>query len=361
MAQLPILSQTRVLPLTRLQRERLLPAHGNILVDVGSRVSALDIIARAETAGHLCPIPIARYMHSAEATLHIHLLKKPGAKVEAREIIASKREFFGMLQRIYRAPGPGRIATVQRTWMALELRDAPFELRALYRGSVINVMPQVGVVIEATGALVQGVWGSGGEGYGPLKKMVDAPDAILTEEKVDASARAAILLAGGGATENAIRSAVIERASGMIVGGLSPQLKDLVVALGFPTLITDGFGERAVAAPIFELLNSHVGEETILNTTPRTRGGAMRPEVFIPVAPSAGPVTAMSPANLTTQVDARVRIVAAPHLGEIGKIVKIPKMPQALESGIAAWGAEVQLSTGARVFVPWENLELIDG
>lgn len=361
MAQLPILPQTRVLPLTRIQRERRLPVNGNILVNMGSRVNALDVIARSEAAGRLHPIPIARYMQSSEATLHKHLLKPPGAKVEAGEIIASKREFFGTLRRIYRAPGPGRIAAVQRTWMALELTDVPFELRALYRGSVVNVMPQVGVVIEATGALVQGVWGSGGEGCGPLKKVVDAPDAILTDEKIDVSARGAILLAGGGATENAIRSAVMEHAAGMIVGGLSPQVKDLVVTSGFPTLVTDGFGERAMAAPIFELLNAHVGEEATLNTTTRTRDGTVRPEVFVPVAPSAGAVTAAPPANLTTEVGARVRIIAAPQLGEIGKIVKIPKMPQTLESGISAWSAEIQLSTGPHVFVPWENLELIDG
>lgn len=364
MAQPSILSKTRVLPLTRIQRERLLPARGHIIVDIGRRVNALDIIARSEVGGRLHPIPIARYLHSSEAALHKHLLKDSGAKVEAREIIASKREFFGMLQRIYRAPGPGRIAAVQGTWMTLELMDTPLELRALYRGSVVNVMTQVGVVIEATGALVQGIWGGGGEGYGPLKKMVDTPDAILTDEKIDASTRGTILLAGGGTTENAIQRAVTEHAAGMIVGGLSPRLKDWVVTLGLPILVTDGFGECAMAAPIFELLNSHVGEEAALNTTtPRTaRGdGTGRPEVFIPATPSTSTVAAVPPPNLAVDIGARVRIIAAPHLGTVGKIVDIPKMPQTLESGISTWSAEVQLGMGDHVFVPWENLELIDG
>jgi len=46
-------------------------------------------------------------------------------------------------------------------------------------------------------------------------------------------------------------------------------------------------------------------------------------------------------------------------MGNVGKILDAPTLPQVLESGVSAWGADVELLTGSRVFVPWENLELI--
>lgn len=357
---IPVLSQTRVTPLTRIRRERLLPVRGEVVAAIGSRVDPLDVVARAAGEGRLRPVPLARYMHLTEASLDKHLLKRPGESLQAREIIASKPELFGTLRRIYRAPGAGRVASLQGTWMGIELIGEPIELKALYRGVVVNVMPRLGIIVEATGLLAQGVWGGGGEGYGVLKKMVDAPDGVLTEDKIDVSARGIVMLAGAGITETALRRAAQERAAGLIVGGLAPQLQAVVQEVGLPTVMTEGFGERPMAPPIFDLLAAHNGEEASLNTSTRRRGAAMRPEVFVPVtAADKDALDAQSRAPLTGKVDARVRLLNAPHRGALGKIVRVPELPQSLPSGISAWGAEIEKSGGARVFVPWENLELI--
>ena len=64
--------------------------------------------------------------------------------------------------------------------------------------------------------------------------------------------------------------------------------------------------------------------------------------------------------TLMAEVGARVRVIVAARTAGIGKIVEVAKAPRVLESGVSAWGAEVELNTGERVFVPWENLELID-
>ncbi|MDE3092070.1 MAG: hypothetical protein KGJ80_22070, partial [Chloroflexota bacterium] len=274
--------------------------------------------------------------------------------------IASKPELFGTLQRVYRAPSAGRIATLAGAWLAMDLIDAPFELTALYRGTVVNVMPRLGVVVEAVGALVQGVWGAGGEGYGVLKKIVDTPDAILAEDKIDVALRGSILIAGAGVTEEAMRRAARERVAGLIVGGMKASLKDLAASLALPTLITDGFGDCAMSAPIFELLTAHHGDEASINTAFGSRTAA-RPEVFIPVMASGmSGGAALPPSTLVADIGARVRVVTDASRGAIGKILAVPETPRTLESGVTAWGAEVELTTGDRVFVPWENLELID-
>ncbi len=358
MAELPALAQTRILPLARIRRERVLRTRGEVLVAMGARVGALDIVARSDTLGHIRPVPLARYLHVPESAVGKYLRKQPGENVQARDIIASKPELFGTLQRVYRAPGAGRIAALNGSWLTLDLAETPFELKALYRGSVVNIMPRLGIVVEAIGAVVQGVWGAGGEGYGVLKKIVDSPSAVLAEDKIDVVSRGAILLAGG-VTEEAIRRAAREHISGLIVGGLAPRLRDLAASLNLPLLVTDGLGEETMSAPIWDLLVSHDGEEASINTSPAGHTAA-RPEVFIPVMAPGGAGTALPPPTLVAELGARVRVVAASHYAGIGKIAQVPPAPRVLESGVSAWGAEVELNTGERLFVPWENLELID-
>jgi hypothetical protein len=355
----PTLAQTRVLTFARIRRERMLPQRGSVAVLAGNRVGALDVVAKSDAMGHLRPLPLARYLHTKETALEKYLLKKPGEEVADREVIAARPESFGLLRRIYRAPGTGRIAALQGAWLAFNLIDAPFELRALYRGTVINVLARQGVVIEATGALVQGVWGAGGEGYGVLRKMVDTPDARLGDEQVDVTARGAVLFAGAGVTEGALRRAKQEYAAGVIVGGLAPQLRPVIIELALPTLVTDGFGERPMSAPIFDLLAAHVGEETVVNA-PTDPLNPIRPEAFIPILATGGAGEAvLPPPTLVAQIEARVRVNGGARLGEIGKIAEIPTRPRTLESGVMAWGAEIELNTGEHLFVPWENLELI--
>lgn len=355
----PIVAESRALALTRVQRQRWLPLAGEVMVTAGTRVDGVEIIARANAVEHLHPIPLARYMRLNENTLQKHLLKLPGEYVQSRDIIASKPEYLGTLRRIYRAPGNGRFASLQGTWITFDLSDEPFRLRALYRGTVISVLPRRGVVIEAVGALVQGVWGTG-EANGVLKLMVDTANSILMEEKVDISVRGAVMLAGSGITSAAIRRAVEEQAAGLIVGSLHAAQKELVLAQHLPTLVTEGFGERAMATQTFQLLMSHGEEEIALNAS--MPAAEMHPEVFIPAKPtSSGAVVGLPSPALTLQIGARVRIIAEPHPGQIGKISALISTPQVLENGLSAWGAEIELGSGERVFAPWENFELIDG
>jgi len=352
---IPSLPQTRVFAMGRIKRERMLPVRGAVLVQNGGRVGSLDVVAKSDTPGHLRPVPLARYLRTTESDLAKYLVRNTGDAIQPRDLIASRPEMFGALRRTYRAPAAGRIAALQGAWLTLDLADKPFELPALYRGTIVNVLQRLGVVIEATGALAQGVWGAGGESYGILKKMVSAPDQILEEDKVDLSARGVILIAGG-VTEGTIRRAAQEHIAGLVVGGLQPQLRELIKSLNLPTVVTDGLGATAMSAPFYDLLSSHDGDEAIVNTF----GGspsATRPEVFIPLLATGD--AAVVPPTLTAHVGAVIRAIGGKHLGATGKIVNLPATARNLESGISAWGAEIELGSGDRFFEPWENIELI--
>lgn len=354
----PIVSQRRSLPLVRVERERVLPFTGDVMVGEGTQVDGLDMVARSSSIGHLRPIPLARYLQVKEAAIKKHLLKQPGEVIEEHEIIASKPEYFGTLQRIYRAPSNGRIASLEGTWMALDLSDEPFSLQALYRGTINKVLPRRGVIIEAVGALVQCAWGAG-EAFGVLKPIVDAPSVMLMENMIDVSARGAILLAGKGVSDAAIRRAVKEHAAGLIVGGLRPQQKEMVISLNLPTLLTEGFGEYAMSEPTFQLLLSHTGEETVLNGS--VRASEMHPEAFVPAKSILIEADeAAAPVRLTAQLGASVRAIAEPHMSALGKIAAMVPTSQTLEHGLSTRVAEIEFDSGERAFVPWENLELVD-
>ena len=51
----------------------------------------------------------------------------------------------------------------------------PVEVNAYVRGRVVEELPGEGVVVEATGALLQGIFGVGGETWGALAMAVDSP------------------------------------------------------------------------------------------------------------------------------------------------------------------------------------------
>lgn len=355
----PIVSESRVLSLARFQRQRMLPIAGDVMVAAGARVDGTEIVARANAVERLRPIPLARYMRANETSLRKHMRKLPGEYVQAREIIAAKPEYLGALQRIYRAPANGRVASLQGTWITLDLSDEPFQLRALYRGTVTVVIPRRGVVIESAGALVQGSWGVA-EAIGVLKPIVSDPSELVKEEKIDMAVRGAVIVAGSGITNAAIRRAVEEQAAGLIVGSLGAAQRDLVSAQHLPTLVTEGFGDYPMADQTFQLLSQHAEEEIALIAS--RPADETRPEAFIPVKPASGSsAVGLAAPALKPEIGARVRIIADPNFGMVGKISALPRAPLTLESGLSAWGVEIDLGAGDRLLVPWENIELIDG
>jgi hypothetical protein len=249
--------------------------------------------------------------------------------------------------------------------MVLDLDGPPFDLNALYRGAVVSLTPRLGAVIEGQGALIQGAWGSGREGYGVLKVVAKTPEDILQAESLDVDARGMILVGGAGVTEEALRHAESLQAQGIIVGGLEARLLELAKKMELPIIVTEGFGHVPISQPIFELLSQCNGQDAAVNSATRMRGGALRPEIFIPLVSSRlserGAPRELT--SLSVQPGSKVRVIREPYLGRTGRL------PQELlikwssdESGARQPSVEVELDDArgtARAIIPWTNLELI--
>ena len=323
--------------------ERLLPFPGEVLVKEGERVEPEDVVAVAfwPTQAHL--LQVARALSVSEGDLPKYLRKGVGETVEGREVIAATK---GVLIRHCRAPASGRIAAQAHGRLLLEA-SSPWELRALLRGFAIEVIPYRGVVMEASGATLEGIWSNGKEAYGVLKRVVGE----FVPQALDLGYHGAILVGESWATEEGLKKASEIEARGVVVGGLDSSLREMALSLPFPVVITEGFGKAPMAEPLFSFLQGHEGREvSILRSKFPQRG-----QVVIPFYRSAGEPEGKAPA---LEEGALVRLIKEPHLGKVGRLAT-PPQKRKMEWGGEFLGAEVDME-GERAFIPLTNLEPLE-
>jgi hypothetical protein len=239
----------------------------------------------------------------------------------------------------------------------IEAAPSTFELCAHIKGQVTNVMPDLGVLISTVGALIQGVWGSGGEAEGVLKLLVDSPQKPLRARSIDVSCHGTLVVGGRILDEKTLEQAMEANVRGIIAGSASADLCPYFEALPFPVILTEGFGSLPMSQPVFSLLQSNMGREATLNADTQTRWDVKRPEVIIPLR-SEEELQPKDTGPLPLEVGMQVRVVRAPYLGAVGTVSYLPVLPQSVESGVRLPVAEVDLEDEA-VLVPLANLELI--
>jgi hypothetical protein len=231
-------------------------------------------------------------------------------------------------------------------------------MHALLSGLVFNVMPERGVVIAATGALIEAAWGTGEQSSGRLRVLTGSPDQAMTPELVLPTCQGYVVVGGQLSRRETLQQAARVRVRGMIVGSLHADLFPLLQVLPYPVLLTEGFGKMGMLSQTFSLLQDHDGREAMLSTVSPVSGIARRPEILIPVESTAEFLSyEHHPLRLT--IGSEVRGLRAPYLGQQGRIVALPNSPQLLESGLQQSVAKVELTCGQQAWIPLINLEAI--
>ncbi len=362
---IPQLPQVRVSNSARIRRARELSIPGEVSGAVGLRVGAQDVIARAYPPKIRRALSLTRVIGVREADVPKRLLKHVGDPVEAREIIIAKPINFGVQRLVYRAPEAGQIAAIQGSWMILDIYDTPQEVLALYRGSIVNVTPRRSAVIEAQGALVQGVWGSGKEAVGVIKCFAKSANDILDADVLEADTRGTILVASGGVTDALLRRAHELQAAGIVTGSLLPEYRALAGSLNVPVLVTEGFGEIAMSTPVFDLLTALNGQEAGINARYQPRGrNASRPELFVPLVVSRMQESDQKADSSHLAMTARTQVRGAygAYLGRMGTLpdeFTLHWLGTDAGTQIPAVTVEWNDTPGEHETVPWTNLELI--
>ncbi len=347
-------SITHILPLTTVVRKRLLPVEGRVLAKLGQKVTPTDVVADATLGRKHLIIDIAELLRIPSQNAAAYTKIKKGQKISKDDVIA---ETTGLFAREAKSPVDGRVVAMGGGKVILETGGSTFELVAGLPGVVSDVIADRGVVIRATGAVIQGLWGNGRLETGLLVSLMENLDDVFDANRLDVSIRGSIIL--GGYVEN---PAVLKNASdlpvrGLILSSMSPALLSLASQAAFPIIVIDGFGRRPMSSTAYKLLSTNIKREAALNAEIYDRLTGARPEVFIPLPASQEPA---EPREVETFAPGQtVRVINMTRPSQLGTLVQLRINPVNLPNGLKAKVAEIRLENGDQILVPLTNLEVL--
>src|SRR5512144_1202096 len=120
-------SVTHILPLTTVVRERLLPAPGRVVVRVGQKVTATEVIAETSLPREHALINVAHSLGISPEKANELIQCKKGDKLAKGAVIA---EVGGLIARSIRAPADGQVVVVGDGKVMLEVGQVSIELKA---------------------------------------------------------------------------------------------------------------------------------------------------------------------------------------------------------------------------------------
>jgi hypothetical protein len=358
------------------RKSRILPVPGDVLVTEGSLVSYDTVVARTYVPGDITMVPLFYNVGVEPYELPKVMLKKEGDTVKEGELLAVSKAFFGMFKTEYRSEVSGTIELISTVtgMVAIQGIPRPVNLDAYVSGRVVEVIPKLGVVIETPAAFIQGILGIGGERQGELMSVA-ASDEVLTPKVIGEDCAGKVLMGGSLVTAEFLRKAEDTGVRGIITGGIdSGELTsyleyEMGVAItgnediGLTCIITEGFGEMAMASRTYNLLKGLDGMLTSLNGATQIRAGVIRPEIIVPVKETSEAVFKMDEEEVLADgmyPGTRVRIIRQPYFGAIGTIHSLPVELQQLESESYVRVMVVDLDEGSQVTIPRANTEIIE-
>lgn len=346
---------THFLPLTLIRRARMLSAPGRVVVRPGQQVNATDVIAEAVLSDSHLLLDVRRALNLPTAGKAESLIqRKAGEKVQKGDVLA---ETGGLFSRVIRAPANGTVVAISSGQVILETEGPAAVLLAAMPGTVTEVLPERGAVIETNGVLVQGVWGNGRVDLGLLLALARAPEEELTRAKMDVSMRGAVVMAGTCQQADALKTAAELPLRGLILGSMNPDLIPLANSLKLPVIVIEGFGRIPLSVPVYKLLTTNEKRDVSLNAVPWNRYTGERPEVIIAL-PAAGET---APETVEYQAGQTVRIQGAPYTGQVGTIIGLKQGSAALPNGLRAPAAEIRLlDVNEKVIIPLANLDVLE-
>lgn len=283
---------------TLIRKVRRIPTQGEVFVTVGDAVDAETLIASSTVRNPEAEeVKVFTKLGVEPDQTERYMLKKEGDQVAKDEVIAISRAFFGRFTKTCRSPIDGFIEVFAKSAGRVIVRGNPIpvEVKAHIPGKIVEVIPEEGAVVETRGALVNGVFGVGGEARGELAFAVDQPGEALTTEAVRAGHKGKILVGGSVVTLEALRKAAEMDLNGIVTGGVDQRdLTDFLgheiglgltgeEKVGLTLIITEGFGVHPMRDETFRLLKSHEGEPASIDGTTQIRQRILRPEIVIPL------------------------------------------------------------------------------
>jgi hypothetical protein len=353
---------------TTVRRTRRLPIRGEVLVRVGDTVDGTAAVASAAIPGTLAVVKAAQALGGAADQVERFCLVREGDRVTREQVLAERSYFFGLFTNRCRSPRVGIVEYISKLSGNIGVRgeSLPVVCKAYLAGTVVDVMEGEGVVVEATAALVQGIFGIGGERHGELLWMGEG-DA-LRGDQIGLEHRGKVLLHPRRIDASALRAAAIHGVIGLVGGSMiDAELMDYLgfnigVAITgeepvpFSLILTEGFGDMQMPRRTQELLQSLSGRHAAVNGATQIRAGVIRPEIIVP---RSGPAPAVAAGGGELVIGTRVRCIRRPNFGALGVVTALPDQPRRIETGSNVRVLSVRLDSGADVTIPRANVEIL--
>lgn len=356
---------------TIVQKMRRLPLFGEVYPKEGDKVNYSDVIARTEISGDPEIVKISMVMGLEPEDTPKYMLKKIGETVEKGELLAFYKALFGLIKKQIKAPVSGTLESFSEVTGQAIIRGAPIpvEVDAYIPGTVINVMPREGAIIETHAAFIQGIFGIGGEVHGDIQVLTSNNTEVLDADMIKPEHKSKILIGGNRVTLDALKKAVQVGVSAIVSGGIRHEDlttftgEEIGVAItgqeevGITLIITEGFGNMNMSQRTFDLLKEFEGYSASVNGSTQIRAGVLRPEIIIPHELKEEDAESLSQGMVP---GTPIRIIRQPYFGAIGKVHSLPVELQKLESESMVRVVNIELNGGEVVTVPRANVEIIE-
>jgi len=365
-------SSLKVKRCVTIKKSRRLPISGEVFVKEGERVEHGTIVARTDIGSYPRILPISRMIGVKPENLHRYMLKQVGDTVEEGELLALYSAFFRIIYRSVESPIKGTVGLISDITgqVVLNREPIPVEVEAYIPGKVVEVLPREGAVIETNAALIQGIFGIGGESHGRLRIAVESPDEVLTADMIRSDDQGVIIVGGSMVTADALQKGVGAGVSCIVVGGVRHEDlttfmgEEFGVAitgqedLGVTLILTEGFGRMSMSQITFDLLKEFEGYRASVNGSTQIRAGVLRPEIIIPHEEAETLNIDELPA-VGLVLGTLVRIIRQPFFGAFGEVIRLPIKLHQVESESRVRVLDVKLTDGSIVTVPRANVEII--
>jgi hypothetical protein len=343
-----------ILPLTVIRKDRVLPIPGRVVVRQGQKVAPRDVIAEANLAPEHVLLNIARSLSVSVDQADSLIQCVTGDDVNQGDVIAGP---VGLTRRVVRARVNGQIMLAGEGQVLIQVDKTPYELQAGISGTISQLIPTRGAVVETTGALIQGFWGNGRFDFGLLQSKLENPEDILNTENINMSLRGTIVLGGHCMDISVLQKAADAPIRGLVLSSMSSHLISAAKVMSYPILVLEGFGKLPLNPISYNLLTTHQNREISVNAEPLDLYKGQRPEVIIPL-PSSREMDLPMPLEEFSEGQ-RVRILRAPYQARTGTLELLYNEPVEFPSGIRTPGAQIGLEDGESIKVPLANLEVV--
>ncbi len=341
------------LGLAKIQRTRIFPGRGDVLVRVGQKVDAADAIAEFIPEEKFLIVNVRKelnYKNLDDARRSINV--KVGDKINKGDLLAKSS---GALSKSVKTQIDAEVINIIGSQIVLRLTQSPKPVIAGFESIVTEILPFRGVVIETNGALIQGVWGNQKATSGPIVTNMVEMSEELTPQKIDVTFRGSIVLGGYCANSDVFKAAEDLNIKGLILSSMSASIANTALNCAIPIILLEGFGHTPLNERAYELIKSNEKKIVSLNAIYDVKKFE-KPEIIIQL-----PVEANPPVDGQELRDGCVvRVNTGPDSGKAAIIKQISSKKTKLLNGIRTNCATIEFSDGDQVSIPLANLDILE-